>query len=772
MALPYYEQYTTGSYSFPEDNINPKKKDKEWAKKYGEAIISLWLKDRTCIPYNKLKEISELRDLANGNQDVLRYQKILLDESEADGALEGYMNVSFDVFSVMPKFMRVIEGMMEQTEHQVVATAVDPKSSGEKEELKLRAAFNMKFHDIVSEIEKGLGIESGAQFMPETVDELELYSGMGGFKLTRETEMEEGLDYTFYISDWKEVKRRLIRDFVTFHACCAKDYTDNFSKKVKTRYVDPVMFIGQRSKSYDYKNMVWAGEVVQMSINEIMRQDPKMDIVELQKQAKKFNGVNGNPQLNDMDLGAEFSKLTSTCKWSDFMLDVLDFEFKSVNSEYWTTRKNQYGDELTYEEEWGTVKNTDKRKTNVYDIHVVYKAKWVIGTNIVFDLGLQHDIPRPGDKEVNLSYHFYSRPDKAIVQSAEPCLHQIALGHIKLQNALAMAAPSGISIEYTALQNMKLGGNKMEPLELLQMRKETGDLIYKATTHKGQPNIPGGYRPIQELTGGIGPQLDEFIKIFDLYINFIREVTGVNQIADASNPNPEQSVGGSELAIAATNNALRPIYAAYINVKERVAKNACMRMQLLIKHNKKAYEGYVPVLGRIGVQIVSVSADVVDANYYIKYEAKPTEKRKEIILQAAMNAMTPDQDGTKSIELPDFLLIERLLENGNLKYAEAFLNYRSRKNKEKQLQLQRENMLLDKQRELEGIQLKNQTEIERLRIETDEKIRYKEAELALTEKYEAIKFEREKEKIALQSTMNAIEKTAVNQTPAAGQSAV
>jgi len=309
----------------------------------------------------------------------------------------------------------------------------------------------------------------------------------------------------------------------------------------------------------------------------------------------------------------------------------------------------------------------------------------------------------------------------------------------------------------------------MEPLELLKMRKQNGDLIYKATTHKGQLNIPGGYRPIQELQGGIGSQLDEFIKIFDLYINFIREVTGINQIADASTPNPEQSVGGSEMAIAATNNALRPIYSAYVTTKERVAKNACLRMQLLIKHNKKALEGYVPIVGRTGVQILSVGADVIDANYYIKYEAKPTEKRKETIRAAAIAAMQPDKDGTKSIELPDFLLIERMLENGNLKYAEAFLNYRSKKNKEKQLQLQRENMLLDKQRELEGIDKKHQAEIEKTRFETDEKIRFEAAKLELEEKYKAMDFEREKEKIALQGTMNAIEKTATAASPVSAE---
>lgn len=763
MPLPYHTQYSTGSYPFPEDNINPKKKNKAWAKKWGEAVISLWLNNKTCIPYSRLKEIQELRDLANGNQDVSQYQKILLDESEDGTAMEGYLNVSFDIFSVMPKFLRVVQGMLEQTDHQVVATAVDPKSSQEKEEMKFRTAFNMKYRDIVGQLEKGLGIESASEFMPESVDELELYSGMGGFKLSRETEMEEALDYMFYISDWKETKKKVIKDILTFNACCVKDYTDNYARKAKARYVDPAMFIGQFSKSYDHRNMKFAGEVIRLSVGEIYKQDPDIDLLELQNLAKGYNGLNGNSLLTDAQMGTEYS---SECAWNDFMIDVLDWEWKSINSEYWTKRANKYGSELLYEEEWGVVKDTEKRKTEVYDIHVVYKGQWVIGTDIIFDFGLQHDVPRPEGKEVALSYHFYKYDDKAIVQSSEPCVHQIALAHIKLQNALAQAAPAGISIEYTALQNMKLGGNKMEPLELLRMRKQNGDLIYKATTHKGQMNIPGGYRPIQELQGGIGTQLDEFIKIFDLYINFIREVTGINQIADASTPNPEQSVGGSEMAIAATNNALRPVYSAYVATKEKVAKNGCLRMQLLIKHDKKALEGYVPIVGRMGVQILSVGADVIDANYYIKYEAKPTQQRKDTIRNAAIAAMQPDKDGTKSIELPDFLLIERMLENGNLKYAEAFLNYRSKKNKEKQLQLQRENMALDKQRELEGIDKKYKADIEKTRFETDEKIRFEAAKMELEEKYKAIDFEREKEKIALQSTMNAIEKSATATAPA------
>jgi hypothetical protein len=110
-----------------------------------------------------------------------------------------------------------------------------------------------------------------------------------------------------------------------------------------------------------------------------------------------------------------------------------------------------------------------------------------------------------------------------------------------------------------------------------------------------------------------------------------------------------------------------------------------------------------------------------------------------------------------------------MLENGNLKYAEAYLNYRSQKNKEKQLQLQRENMMIDKQRELEGIQLKHSLEIEKMVKETDEKLRYKEGELKLEEEYKVNEHYRDIEKSAIDTTIGAVAKTA--ETPASQPSA-
>ena len=128
------ESYGTGAFPFPSDEIDPVQKNEAWGRKWLEGMYARWRQGNTAIPYSKRLEFQSLRQLADGNQDIQQYQDILLDESEGGDAKKGYMNINWDIFSVMPKFLRVVEGMMEQTDHQVIATAVDPTSSDEKED--------------------------------------------------------------------------------------------------------------------------------------------------------------------------------------------------------------------------------------------------------------------------------------------------------------------------------------------------------------------------------------------------------------------------------------------------------------------------------------------------------------------------------------------------------------------------------------------------------------------------------------------------------------
>ena len=217
-------KYVSSGYPFPLDDIDPKDKDKEWGKKWCEAMYAAWKQGGTAIPYDRIEEFQLLRDLADGRQDVLQYQKILLDETDEKGAQTGYMNINWDIPSVMPKFLRVVEGMLEQTDHQVVATAVDPTSTDDKEAAKLDMQYRMKFKEALNYIDKAMGVDKSDEYIPESMEELNLYEGAGGFKLAKEREIEEVLDYSFYISDWKETKKKIIRDLCVINCCATKDF--------------------------------------------------------------------------------------------------------------------------------------------------------------------------------------------------------------------------------------------------------------------------------------------------------------------------------------------------------------------------------------------------------------------------------------------------------------------------------------------------------------------------------------------------------------------
>jgi hypothetical protein len=723
--------FKRGNYPFPKDDIDPKKKDEGWGLKMCQAIYAKYVSDQTGLPYSNIESLMENRAYAAGNQDNYRYKKILLDEAEDTGEMEGWVNLSWEPMPVMPKFLHIIRGIFEEQEHKAVATAVDPKSSEERMKAKITKWFKGRYKPMLKAIEQMTGADEEPEWIPENVGELELYEQAGGLKLAIETEIEEALTYSWYISDWKEIKRKMLDDFATINCAATRDYTDRYTQKAKVRYVDPLKLVMQYSRHSDYKNAEFAGEIITESISNI-RKNTGLEEEQLKQVAQFYNGRNNNRTLSSWDDDYLYDS-DGSCKFDDFYVDVMDCEWFSVNSEYRTKRTNDRGETLEYDEKFGKVYDTDKKKTSVKDIKVVYRGKLIVGTDYIYDFGLQYDVPRPGKKEVELSFKLYRLPGKSIVELSRPYIDQMCLTWYRLQNAIAMASNSGIAVEYTSLQNMSLGDKKLSPLDILQIRRDTGDLIYKATTHRGTPNLPGGMRPIQELQGGIGNMLGEAVTLFELNLNFIRELTGINKVADASNPDPNQSVKGSEIAIAATNNALKPIYSGYIRIKEQTARSLAIRIQISLANNKDMYEGYVPIVGGTGVKLLTLSAGVVDADWSIMIQAKPTAQRKQILLQAATEAMKRDKDGYSDLEYKDFLVIERLLEEGNEKLAEMLLTYFSNKNKAMRIQIQRENMAIDAQNQQATQQQKAQAELQTLQTESGLKMKETEHEMKLKE---------------------------------------
>ena len=146
----------------------------------------------------------------------------------------------------------------------------------------------------------------------------------------------------------------------------------------------------------------------------------------------------------------------------------------------------------------------------------------------------------------------------------------IQLTHLKLQQTIQRMTPSGVYLDADGLAEIDLGnGTSYNPQEALNMYFQTGSVIGRSMTVDGDPN--GGKIPIQELPGGGGGQVQLLIEAYNYYLNMIRDVTGLNEARDGSDPDPYSLVGVQKLAAANSNTATRHILMAGMTQTEYLA---------------------------------------------------------------------------------------------------------------------------------------------------------------------------------------------------------
>lgn len=731
----YKDGASKGEYSEPKHDIDPKQKGEKWCKSFAEAILSKYLAQNAYLPFSTFSDVYINRLYARGEQGIGKYMDILVPpETDSAGNIvntsanearrKGYMNINWEIFSIMPKFKSVVMGIFEDIDYDAKASAIDEVNGAEREDRKMKLWFEAQNKEFLAGVRGAVGLpQQQHEYLPATKQELDLFENLGGIKLETELGIERGMKHAFYISDWPEIKRKMIEDVFENNKCAAKDYYDQVTGKVKCRYVDIARLVHQFSTRRDYKNIDWAGEIVQYSLGQL-REESNIKEEELIKLGQQWLGYLDNP--GDVD---GYKKMYVTMGddgfyhgLDNFKIEVLDCEWVTYNHKMRTKTELEDDDVYGWNYSGGKKeKKEGKRQKEEVRLRMIYKAKLVIGTNHVFDFGPQNDIPRPTKKEANVSYHIYTLPGRSMVNMSMQSIDQVQLTYLKLQNALAMAAPPGLSIEFGSLQNMKIGGKLMEPLDILEIRRATGDVLWKATTHKGMPNAYMG-DPVKPIAGGIGAFLEESIRLFEFHFQSIRDITGITQFADASTPEKSQPVGTAKMALTGTNNALKNIFVAVASIKERVAVNVAARIQTRVKYTQKAYEMYLPVLGRQQLQVFRINPDDADAVYGITIELRPTEQMKQDLKMAALEMSKPGKSGGPSISYADYMLICYYLDNGEMRYAQALLSYKEKYTKEQE---QKAAMEAQKAQEEANINLEKQrqaSEKAKLQGEIDKEI--------------------------------------------------
>lgn len=685
-------EYANATFPFPSDDIDPRLKKGVWCRQWAEAMLSMFLRGGSYTGIDEIDRITELRLYGAGRQPASKYIDSIIGDINSNPERNGYVNLNWEIFSPAPKFKRIIRGRFEGQDYDYVATAIDPMSASEREDMMWENYYKSQFGKKEDELMQMMGapVPEQVEYVAKNIEELEMFNDIGGFKLKKEIEIENALRYTDYISDIKQIKRKMIDDFVDFNKAAFRDYYDPIDNKVKYKYVDFQNLIIDYSRETDFKDIRFWGYVEFKTINEVRSNRPDIPESELYGLATAFAAYYGNPTEQTLATYSDtgYRNKDGVLVYDQFRVPVMVCEWLSNDTRYKMKRTNKRGETHYYEQEDRKIYNTEKKKTVVIEGANTYACEWIIGTDYVYNDGVAMNAARINKKIPALGIHAYALPGKSIMESIKPNLDQVQLTYLKLQVDLAQAPPSGLKIEVGTLSNIDLDGTK-KPLELIKIYRQTGDLIYKATTHSGKFNQYGS--PIDKLEGGIGRFLDEAIKLFEMNFNYISEISGIDRFSAVSKKQGETSATEVNAATASTNDALQPLYSGYIACKEHAANTAACRIQMAVKYNPEAYEAYMPVLGKSQLELMKISKDVVPASYGIKVEVKPTQVYINNVLTAATEALKPGRDGEK-ITFPDWLLISRMAMSGSIKQAEALLTYRLELSREKSLQLQKENM--------------------------------------------------------------------------------
>jgi hypothetical protein len=675
--FPQYKEFS--AYPFPEHSIDPKIKiEKDWCIRFAKAIYSRYVSDRAGVLYSDLEKFSDLRAYGHGNQSIDKYETYFgSKKQEGEKASKSFININKDIFSPAPKFKGYLRQRYKDLTAKPKVKSVDKLASLEKKDKEAQSMFFMNEGPWVEAVESKIGKTlDRPEFIPSSAEELEAFKQTVGFKSKAEIAYTFAITYTELISRFPDIADKMIDDISDLNICCAKNYVSKEDGKVYVKYIDPARAIGFYSLNDNFTKSPAFGHFEDYTLQSVL-QETNLNEEEIKEICMQYSGYQGNANFN---LGGIQDIQYDNGKWGvdDTRVLVLECEFLSVDSKYIVKHTTKNNSIRYYDDEYGKVRDTQSKKTLVNPVQRWYKCKWLVGTEHIWDYGLATDVPRPNKARPRSSYQMLKIPGKSFMESIIVPLDQIQLAHIKMENALAKAAPNGLAIEYGSLENIDLGDGSLKPIELLRLRNIQGNLIYKATTHRGHFSGTAA-KPVMELQGGAGSMLQEAIQMMELNFNLIAEITGIDRHSIGVLPSGETSATASATAASGTGLIIMNMAQALNRVREEIALSVVHQIALRVRHSKEIYNIYHPALGTANLEILKLSAEMTPDEMGIEMKVVPNDVDKKDIHEAALASLRQKESGAPGIEYPDYLFIKEQINEGNIAYARAFLEMKQNK---------------------------------------------------------------------------------------------
>jgi len=737
---------------FPNPLAGPlEKQHKSYGLQYAKAIEGQWGKmtDKNSLYGSRNKIFNRNRHYANGTQDTSIYKKLLtsLNPNAGEGSL---LNLDYTPVPILPKFVRVVVNKILSRNPYPNLEAVDPISSSDKNKEKQRLRTQVAVKEDLKDLKQqtgGLVLDVDPDQLPDSLEEADIFLETN-IKTDAEIAAQVATNMTLSWNNFNDgTYRRCVNDLAAIGMAVVKRNNDpNYG--IKTDYVDPAMFIHGYTEDPFFEDIVYAGHIKEMTVSELKRlagnelsDDDLKDIIKVaSKKSDKYSSYN------------DYRDYSSKNDYSEYIVQVLDFEFLSVDCMYFEEKQNRHGnvgffyEGFEYKERQGSVY---ERTPHKMEMEMLYGGTYVLGTKFLVNYGKVANVPKNVHdlSKCRLSYspvatNLMDNMPKSMVDSCVGFADMLQITHLKLQQAIAKAKPDGLIIDIEGLENVQLGkGGDLQPLELHDIYEQTGVFYYRSKNPEGGFQNP----PVRELGNSIR-NINELIGLYNHYLRLIRDTTGINEAMDATSPKGDALVGVRQQAIAAGNNAIYDITNAAMVLFKKVCEDIVKCIQIIPEESvlMKVYEN---AIGDTNMKVLSSFSDLPMYNFGVQVHKEMEDEEKQYLEQNIQVALAQ-----KEIDLEDAISVRGLRD---VNQAERLLIVRRKKRMKKQQETAMQNSQIQSQQAQQASMTSSQARQQEMQMEAQLKAQELQLKSQLEGQLEGVKheFRKEIEMIRAQATL-------------------
>jgi hypothetical protein len=666
-----------------------------------------------------------------GNQSINKYRPLL---GVAEESKEDWLAIDWTVIPIVPKFRRIAIGKLNKIGYNIDATPIDSLANDEVEDFFAKSKAKLLMREQAMKVDPALLEDPVLQLEPneaKDMEELEIQMNYT-FKHQMAIEAEQGIKLVLEQNEAEKMREKIKEDLFDYGVAGYKEYIDS-NGAIKIRNINPRNILINNCKNNDFSDASYVGEIIEMTIADLKQMagnsftpDQYEDI------AKNVIGKYGNPKEWPSSLSV-YNK-----GYDKFRIRLLDLEFFSVNEMVYEQRVDRRGNKI-YARSRYEDKNKRKEKFDRVAYKVVYKGKWIIDTQYLFDYGLCTDMKRAKSSlmDTKLSYHicapeFWDMRAYGMMEQLIPIADAIQIAWYRMQNAINQARPKGIVIEMGALEDIPLGagGKKLSPMKVLDLYNKTGTLVYRKADAQGRMT---NYKPIEELENGLGRDVMNYYQIIQNHIQMLRDITGMNEMTDGSTPDPRTLTTVAKLAYEGTNNSLAHIISGEKKLLESLANAIILRLQDVAAVG--GVKGYVRSLGANTMRFFQVSPNLSLHEFGIFIEDKPTDEQRGMLMQQVQAGQA---NGMLDIE--DAIIIQN---TDNLKVAQQLLAYKIKKRREQAQQEAMQQQQQNAEVQMQSAQAAEQAKQQTLQVEAQVKSQLIQVEKELEGKLLEMKYQYE-----------------------------